>query len=238
MKNPVRLRSVHTLLLAMGWLTAAMLHSCAAASEFPPFIDNGDQPHITLTMPDSDASENDPDDSPRFRLNIEPERHADVRNQTPYPHSYNEQRQNHQGQKNPQQEYKRHEKQERKKTKNPEKPKHYGKTRAHQSGPYEISGVRIVDIHSGKVMPIDTVNLKPTLDRIAAGIKNPHRNDGTTFRNLSHKLPRKPRNYYREYVVPTQGIRGPGPQRLIIGENDEIYYTYDHYDSFIKVERD
>lgn len=119
--------------------------------------------------------------------------------------------------------------------KNTHPPEHSG---PYQSGPYEISGVTVVDIHTGRVMPIHSVDLKPTIDRIAAGIKNQHQNDGSVFRNLSHKLPRKSRNYYREYVVPTKGIHGPGPQRLIIGERGEMYYTSDHYETFVTVEKD
>lgn len=136
---------------------------------------------------------------------------------------------------------KRHEKTKRNRDDSHRQPpsRHFGKkTGAYQSGPYEISGVKIVDINNGRVMPIDTVDLKPTLDRIKDGIRNPHRNDGAIFRNFSNHLPRKSRNYYREYVVPTEGVRGPGPQRLIIGEEGEIYYTFDHYESFIKVEKE
>lgn len=101
--------------------------------------------------------------------------------------------------------------------------------------PYQVSGVRIVDIHTGKTVNVHTVDLRPTLERIASGVKNSHRNDGSVFRNSARKLPKQPTGYYHEYVVPTEGIRGPGPQRLVMGREGEIYYTCDHYESFIEL---
>ena len=101
--------------------------------------------------------------------------------------------------------------------------------------PYQVSGVRILDLHTGKSLNINSVDLRPALERIAAGKRNSHRNDGSVFRNSAHKLPKKPTGYYHEYVVPTDGIRGPGPQRLVIGRDGETYYTWDHYESFIEL---
>lgn len=99
----------------------------------------------------------------------------------------------------------------------------------------EVRDVAVVDIRTGKTIVLGTVDLKPTLVRIAAGEKHPHRNDGSVFRNFGDKLPRKKAGYYREYVVPTPGISGPGPQRLVIGAEGEVYYTSDHYETFIRV---
>lgn len=107
----------------------------------------------------------------------------------------------------------------------------------HQTGPYTVSGLRIVDIRSGKTLPIQSVDLRPTLERIERGERDSHHNDGAVFRNLSGTLPKKPRGYYREYVVRTPGVSGPGPQRLVIGKEGEVYYTPDHYDTFIRLEK-
>ena len=99
-----------------------------------------------------------------------------------------------------------------------------------------------VEIKShGRVVSRGTVDLKPTIDRINAGQRFPHRNDGSVFQNRPPRgsttpvLPVQPRDYYQEYVIPTTGIRGPGSQRLVIGRNGDIWYTPDHYDSFIPV---
>ena len=77
--------------------------------------------------------------------------------------------------------------------------------------------------------------LTPTLDRIAAGQKFPHIRDGSNFMNREGLLPMKPSGYYKEYVHPTSGVKGPGAQRVVTGANGEIYYTPDHYHSFIQI---
>ncbi len=94
---------------------------------------------------------------------------------------------------------------------------------------------------NGRSLKLGDIDLKPTLDRIAAGKTFPHRNDGAVFQNRPPPgnrqplLPKQPSGYYHEYVQPTPGIGGPGPQRVILGRNGEIYYTSDHYASFIRI---
>uniref|UniRef100_UPI000A9A4FF5 ribonuclease domain-containing protein n=1 Tax=Leptospira weilii TaxID=28184 RepID=UPI000A9A4FF5 len=97
-----------------------------------------------------------------------------------------------------------------------------------------INGVTITDKYSGTVLT-GTVDLGPTFDRIAAGQRFPSPNDGTVFKNLEMLLPPKPAGYYREFVVPTPGSSGAGPQRLVIGANGEAYYTSNHYGTFIPI---
>jgi filamentous hemagglutinin len=41
--------------------------------------------------------------------------------------------------------------------------------------------------------------------------------------------------YYKEYVVPTLNIRRVGPQRLVMGQGGKIYYSPDHYESFVRI---
>ena len=107
----------------------------------------------------------------------------------------------------------------------------------YQAGPHSVGGVTVTDIRTGKRLSLGVVDLKPTLDRIAAGKKFPHANDGTVWENRSRKLPAHPKGYYREYVVPTEGISGPGPQRLVMGKGGEVYYTPDHYETFLLLEK-
>jgi len=103
-----------------------------------------------------------------------------------------------------------------------------------------IDGVSVRDIKTGESFS-GTVDLKPTLDRIQSGHSYPHRNDGSTFQNRPDRdtgktgLPPKPAGYYTEYVHPTPGISGPGPQRIVVGKQGETYYTNDHYKTFIKI---
>ncbi len=79
------------------------------------------------------------------------------------------------------------------------------------------------------------VDLSSTIERIQKGIKFPHRNDGTIFKNREGLLPKKHSSYYREYVHPTPGIEGPGPRRVVVGENSEMFYSPDHYKTFTRI---
>jgi ribonuclease T1 len=79
------------------------------------------------------------------------------------------------------------------------------------------------------------IDLAPVFERIERGESDPHDNDGSVFGNREGLLPQKPRGYYREYVVRTPGMRSVGPQRLVLGEEGEAYYTSDHYESFTQV---
>lgn len=87
----------------------------------------------------------------------------------------------------------------------------------------------------GRTIYQGPIDLQPTIDRITNGERNRHRNDGTVFQNREGRLARKPSGYYHEYVVPTPNQNGPGPQRLILGEEGEVFYTADHYRTFRKI---
>lgn len=62
------------------------------------------------------------------------------------------------------------------------------------------------------------------------------RNDGVVFDNREKRLPQKQTGYYHEYTVPTPGSDDRGPRRLITGESHELYYTGDHYATFVVVD--
>ncbi|PRQ10917.1 hypothetical protein C1Y63_09215 [Corynebacterium sp. 13CS0277] len=62
-------------------------------------------------------------------------------------------------------------------------------------------------------------------------------NDGVRFGNYENVLPRKSRNYYREYTVDTPGVGHRGARRIVTGggtatDPEVWFYTSDHYDSF------
>ncbi len=111
--------------------------------------------------------------------------------------------------------------------------------RPHSPPPEPAERVVIRDLklkdQSGRVIYIGDIDLQPTLDRIAAGKRLRFPNDGSVFQNREKRLPKQASGYYREYVVPTPGDDGPGPQRLVIGEKDEIFYTSDHYRTFRRI---
>ncbi len=97
-----------------------------------------------------------------------------------------------------------------------------------------IDGVTVVDKKTGQTFQ-GTVDLEPTLDRIKSGGSFPHRRDGTKFENRDGDLPAQPDGYYKEYVHPTPGVPGPGPQRIVVGKDGDMYYTPDHYKTFIQI---
>jgi ribonuclease T1 len=64
--------------------------------------------------------------------------------------------------------------------------------------------------------------------------------DGVVFGNRERLLPLEKRGYYREYTVPTPGLRHRGVKRIVCGglrmtSPDICYYTADHYASFRKI---
>lgn len=96
---------------------------------------------------------------------------------------------------------------------------------------YIVRDVTIKDLE-GDVAFAGDVDLSQTLARIDAGERLRFRNDGVTFENREKRLPRKATGYYREWVHPTPGLSGPGPQRVVTGKEGEAYYTPDHYRTF------
>jgi guanyl-specific ribonuclease Sa len=79
------------------------------------------------------------------------------------------------------------------------------------------------------------VYLGDTLSGIESGSIKPR----DTFQNrtvrgrTTPELPVKPPGYYKEFVHPTPGVSGAGSQRIVRGDGGELYYTSDHYDSFV-----
>jgi filamentous hemagglutinin len=83
----------------------------------------------------------------------------------------------------------------------------------------------------GKVIAEGTVNVQDTVNGIQSGTLSPR----NVFRNDKNRLPSQPGGYYinNEYVHPTTGLPGPGPQRIVAGQGGELYYTPDHYETFL-----
>jgi guanyl-specific ribonuclease Sa len=78
--------------------------------------------------------------------------------------------------------------------------------------------------------------IRATLALIAAGGPFRHRQDGTEFQNREGRLPDEASGYYREYTVVTPDSPDRGARRLVAGRNGEIYYTDDHYRSFLRLD--
>lgn len=100
--------------------------------------------------------------------------------------------------------------------------------------------------------------IKDLLAKIAVCTPMPYDNDGNVHSKPHEGLPGKPAGYYTEYTLiipgrptgskpeqvliggvtyttgPVQSFRGP--ERLMIGGGREVYYTPDHYTTFIYLE--
>ena len=76
---------------------------------------------------------------------------------------------------------------------------------------------------------------------ILSGGPFPHpQKDGTVFGNRERQLPRQERGFYREYTVPTPGVRSRGARRIVCGgrqptQPEACFYTDDHYASFKRI---
>jgi len=79
------------------------------------------------------------------------------------------------------------------------------------------------------------ITIGGTLERIKNGQKHPHKNDGTVFQNKEGLLPPRDQGFYREYVHQSLNITKPGKERIIIGRNGDVWFSPDHYLTFIKI---
>jgi guanyl-specific ribonuclease Sa len=84
-------------------------------------------------------------------------------------------------------------------------------------------------VSRGKVIGRGTVDVRATVEGIQSGKLSPR----DIFQNREGLLPKQGPGYYQEFVHPTPGVSGAGPQRIISGQGGELYYTPDHYKTFI-----
>ncbi len=76
---------------------------------------------------------------------------------------------------------------------------------------------------------------RETLELIRQGGPFLYGRDGAGFGNFEKRLPVRERGYYREYTVPTPGVKHRGARRVVAGRGGELYYTDDHYQSFRRI---
>lgn len=100
-----------------------------------------------------------------------------------------------------------------------------------QPGTDPVSGLPLVQLAALPPEAAGTVRL------IDAGGPFPEDEDGGTFENREELLPDERRGYYAEYTVPTPGSDDRGARRIVAGDDDELYWTEDHYRSFERILR-
>ena len=82
------------------------------------------------------------------------------------------------------------------------------------------------------------VEARRTVALIDRGGPFPYAKDGAVFGNRERLLPARPNGFYREYTVPTPGEDDRGPRRIVTGDaGHQLFYTADHYASFVRVSR-
>lgn len=105
--------------------------------------------------------------------------------------------------------------------------------------------------------PLRVSTIIKLLTNIYQGNHLPYSQDGATFTNKEGRLPAKPLGFYKEYTLIVPGRKtgdGPvpvviggktymtgamlstrGPERIMVGGGEKIYYTPDHYTNFIEL---
>jgi ribonuclease T1 len=78
--------------------------------------------------------------------------------------------------------------------------------------------------------------IQATIRLIKTGGPLPYARDGSEFHNREGRLPLKDTGYYREYTVETAGSADRGARRIVAGRDGELYYTRDHYRTFVRIE--
>lgn len=101
-----------------------------------------------------------------------------------------------------------------------------------RSSPMELAFQPAMPTVSASQLPPQA---RQTIALIQQGGPFPYRKDGTIFGNREKRLPLASSGYYREYTVPTPGSRDRGARRIVTGQQQEYYYTQNHYRSFSKV---
>jgi len=77
--------------------------------------------------------------------------------------------------------------------------------------------------------------IQQTLGLIERGGPFPYGKDGSEFSNREGRLPAFGAGYYREYTVDTPGSSDRGARRIVAGRAGEIYYSDDHYRTFVRL---
>ena len=98
----------------------------------------------------------------------------------------------------------------------------------HQSG--QTAAADLTQFPADERQAIDA-----TLALLKAGGPFPYGKDGSEFSNREGRLPQQASGYYREYTVETAGSPDRGARRIVSGRTGEIYYTRDHYQTFVRL---
>lgn len=122
--------------------------------------------------------------------------------------------------------------------------------------PFYAKGEKAIEPGSG-LSPLveDPIRIKAILKLVSDIYNNislPYSQDGTTFTNKEGRLPKQALGFYKEYTLLTGNaphtvvidgktykvapdLSARGSERVVIGGGQFLYYTPDHYASFIQL---
>ena len=103
------------------------------------------------------------------------------------------------------------------------------------SAPPDAAAAGVPAAALARFTPEERGAISAALALIAQGGPFLHKKDGSVFQNREGRLPRFPAGYYHEYTVETPNSADRGARRIVTGAGGEIYYTADHYDSFVQL---
>lgn len=94
---------------------------------------------------------------------------------------------------------------------------------------YETFDGRVIDD------PVEVREIGVTLADIADGAPDRFRADREIYENRGSHLPEHPRGFWHAFTVVTPGEHDRGPRRLVVGTDGSVWFTRDHYRTFVRL---
>jgi ribonuclease T1 len=94
---------------------------------------------------------------------------------------------------------------------------------------YETFDGRVIDD------PIEVREIGVTLADIADGTPDRFRADREIYENRGKHLPEHPRGFWHAFTVVTPSENDRGPRRLVVGKDGSVWFTRDHYRTFVRL---
>ncbi|HRP69364.1 MAG TPA: ribonuclease domain-containing protein, partial [Turneriella sp.] len=112
--------------------------------------------------------------------------------------------------------------------------KNWGAARA-AAGQTGMNVARALAGSNGTSSQALTQRIQQTLQNIKSG-NLPFAKDGTIFLNREGLLPSRAAGYYREFTVQNPALKTRGMERIVTGQQGEVYFTPNHYKNFIRIQ--
>lgn len=84
--------------------------------------------------------------------------------------------------------------------------------------------------------PVEVREIALTIADIEDGTPDRFRADREIYENHGSRLPDHPRGFWRAFTVITPSERDRGPRRLVVGRDGQVWFTRDHYKTFVRLQ--